>query len=265
MAHRGNRAAAPENTLASFRQAFEVGAEILETDVHVARDGEFVLIHDSTLDRTTEATGAVEERDSLELASIRASRGWPGFENERIPLLRDLLSLVPQDRALVLELKSKRFLERSVCERLALRLESQNLLNRVAVISFDRPILDAFRAAVPEIPIGLVTLKHLRPPAGLDLVGPAWPALFLNPLFVFEAHRMGMLLAALDPASNARLLLYCLLGCDAVLTDDPGATKKRRDQIRSWICPGERQLRSRADVKETRGRSKGAPHNREEE
>ena len=59
MAHRGNRVACPENTLAAFRRALADGADILETDLHVAADGQFVCIHDGTLDRTTNGRGLV--------------------------------------------------------------------------------------------------------------------------------------------------------------------------------------------------------------
>ena len=63
MAHRGNRILCPENTLASFRQALQDGADLLETDLHLTADNVFVCIHDETLDRTTDAAGPVKDRN----------------------------------------------------------------------------------------------------------------------------------------------------------------------------------------------------------
>lgn len=64
MAHRGNRVLCPENTLASFQQAFKEGADILETDLHLSADDVFMCIHDATVDRTTNGSGAVAEKNA---------------------------------------------------------------------------------------------------------------------------------------------------------------------------------------------------------
>ena len=109
MAHRGNRVACPENTLASFRRALEDGADILETDLHLSSDGIFVCIHDGTLDRTTDGRGPVEARTLPELKALSASCGRPEFAGERIPTLAEVAALLPPDRGLALELKSDRF------------------------------------------------------------------------------------------------------------------------------------------------------------
>lgn len=224
MAHRGNRAVCPENTLASFRRALDDGADILETDLYLSADGAFVCIHDDTLERTTDGAGPVEARTLAELKALSASCGRAEFAAERIPTLAELAALLPPDRGLALELKSDRFLDPDVGRRLGEELSGLGVLGRTVAISFSPARLAALRAASPGIPTGAITLSGLRPPAGGELAGPWWPILLANPLYVLLAHRRGQVVAPLDPTPGPRLWLYRLLGCDAVLTDDPEAT-----------------------------------------
>ncbi len=227
MAHRGNRAACPENTLASFRRAIEDGADVLETDLWLSRDGAFVCIHDATLERTTDGTGPVEARTLEELKALSAACGRPELRGERIPTLAEVAALLPPDRGLALELKSDRFLDPAVGRRLAGELSALGVLPRSVVLSFSRARLDAVRLGAPELPAGWITLNEARPARGVELLGPFWPLLLVNPLYVLLAHRRGQAVAPLDPAPDRRLRLYRLLGCDAVLSDDPGETLRR--------------------------------------
>ncbi len=225
MAHRGNRVACPENTLAAFRQALLDGADILETDVWVSADGAFVCIHDATLERTTDGTGRVEERTLAELKSLSADCGRPGFAAERIPALAEVLDLVPEGRGVILELKSDRLLEQAVAARLAAELSALRHGARAAVISFSLARVQAVKEAAPGLPIGFIPpLARLRPVHGPELLGPPWPVLFVNPLYVRQAHRRGQAVCPLDPRPDRRLPYYRALGCDAVITDDPRAT-----------------------------------------
>jgi glycerophosphoryl diester phosphodiesterase len=231
MAHRGNRVACPENTLASFRRALADGADVLETDLHLSADGAFVCIHDPTLDRTTDGTGPVEARTLAELKALSASCGRPGFSAERIPSLAELAAILPPDRGLALELKSDRFLDPAVGRRLGEELSALGVLGRSIVMSFSRARLDATRLGAPRLPSGWITLKEVRPVRGVELVGPWWPILVANPLYVLLAHRRGQAVAPLDPTPDSRLWLYRLLGCDAILTDNPAQTLRRLGRL----------------------------------
>ncbi len=227
MAHRGNQVACPENTLASFRRALEDGADILETDLHLSCDGVFVCIHDGTLERTTDGRGPVEARTFAELKVLSASCGRPEFSAERIPTLAEVVALLPPDRGLALELKSDRFLDPEVVRRLGEELSTLGVFGRSFVLSFSRARLDATRLGAPGLPSGWITLKEPRPARGVELLGPYWPLLLANPFYVALAHRRGQAVAPLDPDPDGRLWLYCLLGCDAVLTNDPAETVRR--------------------------------------
>src|SRR5512143_3352301 len=106
LAHRGNRVACPENTLASFRRALEEGADILETDLWVTAYDAFVCIHDAMLDRTTDGNGSVGARTLAVRAGLWAASGRAGFAAERIAAGAEVAALLLPDRGLALELKS---------------------------------------------------------------------------------------------------------------------------------------------------------------
>lgn len=90
--HRGTMATEPENTMRSFRAAVDLGVDELELDVHLSRDGELVIIHDATLDRTTDRTGAIADLDWAEISQADAGKG------ERIPRLGEVLDAFPDTR-----------------------------------------------------------------------------------------------------------------------------------------------------------------------
>ncbi|GAB4476414.1 MAG: hypothetical protein Kow00124_18460 [Anaerolineae bacterium] len=227
MAHRGNLVACPENTLAAFRRALDEGADLIETDLHVTADGAFVCIHDATLDRTTTGSGRVADLTLDQIRQHSANYGRPAFAAERVPTLSETLALIPPPVVLALELKSDAFLQEEVVRRLVAEIDAAGMRQRVVVLSFHLERVRAVQAAAPDIPTGFITLRRLIPQPGADLLGPFWPILFLNPLYVWMAHRRGQPVCPLDPTPDGRLWYYRLLRCDAVMSNDPGATAAR--------------------------------------
>lgn len=148
--HRGNAAHAPENTLESFRQAVAIGVDALELDVHLSADGHVVVIHDPTLDRTTDGSGRV---DRLSLADIRRADAGARFTNDRgvtrpyrgkgivVPTLDEVLEQFP-DLPLLVEIKTK---EASRATRAV--IERHNATRRCIVASFDEAAMHAFRGS----------------------------------------------------------------------------------------------------------------------
>lgn len=228
MAHRGNSVACPENTLAAFRRALAEGADIIETDLHLTADDVFVCIHDGTVERTTDGRGAVAEMTLAQLKTFSASYGRPEFRAERVPTLAELCTLLAREApevALALELKTDRFLDPAVCRKLAAELAAHDMLERTVVLSFNLARVQTVSVVAPIIPKGLITMSKLTP-RGVDaeLIGAFWPIYFLNPFYVRQAHRAGQITCPLDPTPHKRLWYYRWLGCDAVLTNDPGET-----------------------------------------
>ena len=226
MAHRGNKVACPENTLAAFRRAIDDGADILETDLHQSADGVFVCIHDETVDRTTNGKGVVADMTFDELRRLSADHGRSEFEGEQIPSLNELAELLPSDVAFALELKSDCFLSTDVCGQLIAELAQAGVRDRTVVLSFSLDRIRTVQAVASDIPIGWITLTRPWPITGVQFLGPLWPLLLLNPVYVQWAHWRGQMVGPLDPTPDSRLWLYRWLKCDVVLSDDPGATVK---------------------------------------
>jgi len=107
IAHRGASGQAPENTLAAFQKAIELGANYVELDVHLSKDGEVIVIHDATLDRTTNGIGKVNEKSLAELQQLNASKLFAEkYPDERIPLLDEALKLTKSKAILLIEIKA---------------------------------------------------------------------------------------------------------------------------------------------------------------
>jgi glycerophosphoryl diester phosphodiesterase len=226
MAHRGNRVTCPENTVAAFQCALADGADLIETDLHLTADGAFVCIHDATVDRTTNGSGEVARMSLVELKGLSAGCGRADYAAERVPTLAEVAALVPPSVALALELKTDRFLEPEVGRRLAAELEAEGVRDRALLLSFSLSRLQAVQAVAPDLCIGWITLSRAWLLPGVQMLGPLWPLLLVNLLYVWLAHRRGQFVCPLDPSPDRRLGWYRRLGCDAVLSDNPGATAR---------------------------------------
>ena len=226
IAHRGNSELCPENTLAAFKQAIEDGADILETDLHLTQDGQFVCIHDTTVDRTTNGQGKVCELKLSEIKTLNAAYGQTIFENQKVPTLEEVSEIIPEDRLLALELKTDYFLKSRVVEQLIDKLQVYGVLNRTMILSFSKSRLKSVKQVAPDLPLGWISMTNLWPHTGMQLIGPFWPLLLLNPWYVKKAHQRGQFVCPLDPNPNSRLALYRRLGCDALLTNNSADTKK---------------------------------------
>ena len=137
-AHRGASAYAPENTLPAFALAMEQGADGIELDIHLTKDGELVVIHDEKVDRTTNGTGLVKDYTLAELRGLCADNGMEGFSEARIPTLREVLALVkPSDMMVNIEIKTG-ILWYDGIEEKALRLvQDMGMQDRVIWSSFN--------------------------------------------------------------------------------------------------------------------------------
>jgi glycerophosphoryl diester phosphodiesterase len=161
--HRGHSAGAPENTLAAFRKAREFGGDgvICETDLALTRDGEFVLIHDETVDRTTNGHGLVRNMSYAELAKLDAG-GWRGekFAGERIPRLTDALEFA-RDQGIVYQLELKIYDRNDVIfPKLKALIDALHCADLLQFSSFDFVQLKAVKELIPDV--ATVGLSHSR-------------------------------------------------------------------------------------------------------
>ena len=153
IAHRGDTAAAPENTLAAFAAAIDAGADGIELDVHPSRDGALVVHHDHYLDRTTNGAGLVSDHTLAELRALDAGAWFDGrFAGERIPTLEDVLSLAAGRVRLEIELKGTTlaFLERALDA-----IRAADAAASVELTTPHRPLLWHAHRREPRIPTGM--------------------------------------------------------------------------------------------------------------
>jgi len=152
IAHRGASSYAPENTRAAFDLALELGARELELDVQSSADGELVVIHDHTVDRTTDGAGAVE---SLTLAALRRLDAgmWfdPRFAGERIPRLGEVLDRYGPRAHLHVEIKGR---TPHLTEKTVEAIRRHGAAGAVTLTSFQKERLVEARACAPELPAG---------------------------------------------------------------------------------------------------------------
>lgn len=149
IAHRGASTVAPENTLASFRAALELGAIAIETDVHLTRDRRVVSLHDATLDRTTTGTGPVAEHTLAELADLDAGSWFDAsFSHERVPELGAVLDLLRGRALLMIELKAGPGIEEAIRDL----LDARSQRDQVAFFSFYPDKIARCRALMPDVP-----------------------------------------------------------------------------------------------------------------
>ncbi len=246
-AHRGGARLAPENTLAAFENGLRLGADGLELDVHLSRDGVPVVIHDATLDRTTDRTGPVAAltADLLQAADagrhFGAEAGYPfRGRGHGVPRLADVLERFP-DARLIVEVKAP---TAEAGRAVAALLREHRAASRVCVGSFHPAAIRAVRAAAPEIPTSASqpearwTLHRSwcawpwagrRPYAAFQVPERAGRLRVVTPRFVRQVHREGQVVQVwvVDAEDAAQRLLDW--GVDGLITDRPDLIVAARD------------------------------------
>jgi glycerophosphoryl diester phosphodiesterase len=156
IAHRGASGHAPENTMAAFRRAIELGAGFIETDLRLTRDARFVAFHDPNLERTTNGSGAVKDFSLAELRKLDAGMWFDRqFMDQRIPTLDEVLAFA-RKHDVVFYLEIKYDSATGMHHALVGALESVEIASRTVVISFDPSTLASLRRLTAALMLGLL-------------------------------------------------------------------------------------------------------------
>ena len=160
IAHRGASAAAPENTIAAFERALTDGADAIQLDVHLSRDDHPVVIHDPTLERTTNGSGPVRGHTMRELKRLDAG-AWRGaaFAGQRLQTLQEVLERFRGRTKFWIELKGGSDLYPDVEERIVGLLEVYDVIDEALVQTFDPAALARLRAFSRELSLGAVLAR----------------------------------------------------------------------------------------------------------
>lgn len=238
-AHRGASGYFPENTMLAFEKALPMGATGIETDVQMTKDGVLVLIHDETLDRTTNVTGFVKDYTYKELLKIDAGSHFSSeFKNVKIPALDELIQFAKdKNLQLNLELKNNIIQYPKIEEKVLDMIEKYKIKDRIIISSFNHYSMVKVKEIDKETKVGLLYSATLYHP---ENYGKALGVEALHPLyFAVDSEEIiqGIKAAGLminpytidDEGDMRRFIDY---GVDGIITDYPDKLSKL---LHDWI------------------------------
>ncbi|MER2116321.1 MAG: glycerophosphodiester phosphodiesterase family protein [Solibacillus isronensis] len=241
VAHRGATAYSPENTIAAFNLAVDMKADYIEIDVQRSKDGELVLIHDTTVDRTTDGTGKVGDLTFEELRSLDAG-SWKGeqFAGEPIPTFEEILDLYRGKVGILIELKAPELypgIEEQVTAALIERNLDKPQNEKIIIQSFNFESIKKMDQLLPKVPIGVLTsnradttleaLKEFSTYA--DWFNPSYGV--VTEELVNQVHSLGMQIGSWTVRSQEAADFLFEMGVDAIISDYPDYVDPRNTNI----------------------------------
>jgi len=226
-AHRGGSSAAPENTAASDEVALRAGVDWIENDVRATKDGVPVVLHDETVDRTTNGTGAIRSLTAAQVAELDAGSWFaPAYAGQRVPTLASQLDgLRARGGNLLLEIKGAH--TRESVARIVDQIHDRGMSGRVFVQSFEPEYLRWVREFAPELPLGLLRVALDPDPVAiakdleLSAYNPSEPAFQTRPGIVAELHAAGVAVNIWTVDNPAGWNALERAGVDGIITNRP--------------------------------------------
>lgn len=187
--HRGASAYAPENTLEAFRLAMEMGADGVELDVHLSKDGELMVIHDGTLSRTTNGSGAVKDFTRRELQLLDACNGMEKYRGVTIPTLGEVYALLRDSNMLInVEIKTDDAPYEGIEEKCLALEKEMGMESRIIYSSFNHYTIAKLHSLAPDAKLGILYGCALYEPwnyakqLGAAYIHPFYPSLYIPEL-----------------------------------------------------------------------------------
>jgi glycerophosphoryl diester phosphodiesterase len=241
MAHRGGRGLWPENTLYAFEHAVALGADVLEMDIHSTADGVLVVMHDDTVERTTNGTGPIHSLTLEKLKALDAGYNWSADDGQTfpyrgqgiaVPTLEEVFAALP-NTLMNIEIKQA---EPSIAGSFCQLIRDYGKTEQVLVASFDKAVIQEFRLACPEVAtsagqsevvvlfvLSKVLLEGVYSPATQAVQVPEYEGNLhvLTPRFVHAAHRRNLEVDAWTINEMEDMQRMVDLGVDGIITDYP--------------------------------------------
>jgi glycerophosphoryl diester phosphodiesterase len=244
IAHQGGDGIWPGDTLYAFEQAVEIGADVLEMDAHITKDGQIVLMHDEEVDRTTDGTGLIEDMTLDELKQLDAAYKWSNDDDKtfpyretriQVPTLEEVFQRFPQMRY-VIEIKlTQNPIDRPLCEL----IRTHNMQDKVMIASFHDAAMQNFRKTCPEIAtsasrtevrnfvlLGKAFLSGLLAPQYQSIQPPydhkeSMNIPIMTERFIREAHAKNVKVEPWTVDDPELMKRYIEWGVDGIMTDRP--------------------------------------------
>lgn len=235
VAHRGASGYAPENTMAAFEKAVNMKSDYVEIDVQQTKDGELIVIHDTSVDRTTDGSGMVKDLTLEKLKELDAG-SWFGeeFADEKLPTLGEVLDTYRGKTGILIELKSPS-LYPGIEEKVAAELTKRNMNkpnnNKIILQSFNHESVDTFHSILPSVPTGVLVSYTM---SDNDLREVSRYADYVNPGkwlitsdYVERIHENGMEAQTWTVRDKESVEPLIQAGVDAIITDFPDYVNDR--------------------------------------
>lgn len=227
LAHRGASYDAPENTLSAFRIAQQMGADGVELDTHLSREDVPVVIHNFTVDETTDGTGRVRDLTVSDLKRLDAGSHYDyTYRHERIPTLDEVFDLLAPTMRLNVELKSVGVRATALEATVLAVIRRHNAQNRVVISSFNPFALRRMYRLAPNLPLGYLYSADVPAYFRLFMIGVPYQArhphhLMIDADYVAWAHRNHYRINTWTVDDPSRATALKALGVDALITNRP--------------------------------------------
>ncbi len=233
-AHRGASAYAPENTMAAFNLAIAQGADAIELDAKLSADGQVVVIHDDTVDRTTNGSGSVKSLSLEDIQSLDAGSKFPPlFKPEKIPSLAEVFETIGQKTIINVELKNYTSPMDDLADKVVSLVRKFNLEDHVLISSFNLITLIQVRRELDKVPLGLLTIAGLAELALRSRLVRFGPLLSLHPSYkdvtpflITAAHQAKCRVNTYTANQPEQIQALYKARVDGIFTDDPQLARK---------------------------------------
>ncbi|WP_298040254.1 glycerophosphodiester phosphodiesterase family protein [uncultured Microbacterium sp.] len=230
VAHRGNSSVAPENTMPAFVSATRAGAEYFEIDITMSADGVPVVMHDGTVDRTTDGTGSINAMTLEEIRQLDAGSWFsPAFAGTKVPTFEDVLTYVANGGAdVVIEYKGDWSIEDT--QLTVDMIEAAGVENKILAQSFSTTSVANFASVAPDLPVGWLTggidagIIATAEQIGADAINPS--SATAEGVALAHEHELGVFVWTQNSAGAWESLTA--IGVDGIITDRP-------DALRGWM------------------------------
>ncbi len=230
-AHRGHSAFAPENTLPAFRSAINHGATSIECDLHISEDGRFVVCHDGSINRTSNATGHIK---NLTLGALRKHDfgSWfhRRFSGVRIPLIEEVLRFGPELSRINIEIKDLRFASPKLFDRLYKIISGYGMIGKIIVSSFSQDILRMISERYDNVKTGFLyessfgDIVAFAKKRGFTAIHPKYK--YLSTPLIHQAHDEGLEVNVWTVNSAAKIKRCIDMQVDGIITNHPYKAKR---------------------------------------
>lgn len=241
--HRGALGYAPENTLVSFQKGAELGADLVELDVHLSRDGRLIVMHDGDVSRTTNGHGHIKDMTLAEIKRLDAGVKFQArYSGTDVPVLEEVLTWAKGRIPLIIEIKGDPLPTAGIEEQLLGTLRAHGMLNSVMVISFHHPVVRRIKQTEPHVATGILYFGMLADTVAAaraslaNSVRPAWS--YWTKEIVDDVHAAGLIASTWNADEESRMEYLAGMGLDSIGSDYPDRLRSYVDRIgRAWQRP----------------------------